>query len=122
LQGLPVLAIILVMSGDMDHIDIVLKHLKNRLTELLGDSIEKMVLFGSRARGDFDTDSDIDIAIIVDGLDPTMKDSLYNAVAEIELEFLTPLSTLAMSHAVYTRLLKQERRIALDIEREGVPL
>jgi uncharacterized protein len=122
LHGLPFEIIIAGMIRDSEAIDGVLKALKSRLVELLGDSLEKAVLFGSRARGDFDMDSDIDIAIVVHGLDRGMKDRVYATVAEIELEFLTPLSTLALSHFEYTKLLQRQRRIALDIEREGIAL
>ena len=34
--------------------------------EVLGDKLEKVILFGSYARGDYDEESDIDIMIIAD--------------------------------------------------------
>lgn len=42
-----------------------IQDLKESLGNLLGDRMFKMILFGSRARGDYDDDSDIDLAIIV---------------------------------------------------------
>ncbi len=51
----------------------ILKELKGTLKRLCGDQILKMVLFGSRARGDFDEDSDIDVVLIVRGLTPELK-------------------------------------------------
>ena len=38
------------------------------------------------------------------------------------MDLLVPLSTLVLSEADYRGLIERERRIALDIEREGVPL
>ena len=96
--------------------------LKEGLKSLLGTSLVKLVLFGSRARGDADPDSDVDVAIIVSGYDAQMKDRMLDVIAAIELEQGVPLSTLILSTTEYVRLLERERRIALDIEREGVAL
>ena len=96
--------------------------LKMRLAMMFGRSITKLVLFGSRARGDYDTTSDIDIAIVVKDLDAACKNRIIDMVADIELEFLVPLSTLVLSEENYSSLLMRERRIAMDIEREGIPI
>jgi predicted nucleotidyltransferase len=95
---------------------------KNRLTFLLGHALVKLRLFGSRARGDADPDSDVDVAIVVRDPDAGMRDRILDAVARIELEHGVPLSTLILAEEEYRRLLERERRIALDIEREGVEL
>ena len=100
----------------------VLEELKLKLTELLGDRLRKLVLYGSRARGDYDEESDIDIAIIVRGLTRELKNQMLDLVADIEMENLTPLSTLVLSEEDFELLKRRERRIALDIEREGISL
>ncbi len=99
-----------------------LRDLKQSLQGLLGDRLLRMTLFGSRARGDFDEDSDYDIAVIVRGLTRELKHQILDKVAEIELEYLTPLSTLVLIEVEFDRLKAKERRIALDIEGEGIPL
>ncbi len=99
-----------------------LSELKGRLHALLKDRLIHIVLFGSRARKDYDRNSDIDVAIIVKDLDRDLKMRILNEIADVELEYLTPLSTLILSEDSYHDLLRRERRIALDIEREGVPL
>ena len=38
-------------------------------SEALGDNLDKLYLFGSKARGDFHADSDIDLLVIVNQLD-----------------------------------------------------
>lgn len=96
--------------------------LKRRLTAEWGQRLEKMVLYGSRARGDYDARSDVDVAVIVQGLDRPEKRRIYDVIAEVELEHLTPLSTLVLSSAEYHGLLDRERRIAVDVEREGVAI
>jgi uncharacterized protein len=96
--------------------------LKPRLTELLGERLQRIILFGSKARGDFDEDSDLDLAILVDDLDRQLKRQIIDVVAEVELELLTVLSTLVMSTADFEQMKRREIRLAEDIEREGIPL
>ncbi len=100
---------------------LVVRELKDVLKSFLGDRI-RLILYGSRARGTYTEESDIDIAIIVQGLTRELKDQILNIVADIEMKHLTPLSTLIFSEEDFEFLRKRERRIALDIEREGIPV
>ena len=99
-----------------------LRELKESLEALLGDRLLRMVLFGSLARGDYNDESDMDVAIIIRGLTRELKHQILDKVAEVELNHLTPVSVLILSEDEFNRLKKRERRIALDIEREGVLL
>ncbi|MGB9793200.1 MAG: nucleotidyltransferase domain-containing protein [Thermacetogeniaceae bacterium] len=96
--------------------------LKEALQEMLGNRLAGLYLFGSKARGDYSSDSDIDIAVIVRGLTKELKRAVFDKAADIELENDVYLSTLVLSEEEFELLKKRERRIALDIEREGVPL
>lgn len=100
----------------------LLIHLKERLLIILGEDIKKIILFGSKARGDFDEDSDIDVAIIVTNLDKVKKKIILDEITKLELEYYTPLSTLILSEDEFELLKKRKRRIALDIEREGIEI
>jgi predicted nucleotidyltransferase len=102
--------------------DKVLKELRHRMDSELGDRLVKIVIFGSRARGDFGAESDTDIAIIVRGLSRELKYQILDTIAEIEMKFIVPLSVIVFSENEFERLKKRERKIALDIEKEGVPL
>lgn len=53
-----------------------------------------LVLFGSRARGDYEESSDVDVAVIVRGLSRELKDRVYKEVAGIELEHCQPIALL----------------------------
>jgi predicted nucleotidyltransferase len=101
--------------------DPLFKELKENLQALAGDRV-RLVLFGSRARGDYDKESDIDVAVIVRDLTHESKDRILEAIADVELKYLNPLSTLVISEEDFNFLKTRERRIALDIEREGIPL
>lgn len=96
--------------------------LKEALQDMLGDRLVGLYLFGSKARGDYGAGSDIDIAVIVRGLTRDLKNAVFDKAADIELERDVSLSTLVLSEEQFEFLKRRERRIALDIEREGVPL
>jgi predicted nucleotidyltransferase len=106
----------------MDSRPSILRELKRSLESFLGDRLVSMVLFGSMARGDYHDASDMDVAVIVHGLTWKLKGQILDEVAELELEHHTPLSVLVFSDEEFNHLKKRERRIALDIEREGIPL
>jgi predicted nucleotidyltransferase len=106
----------------MDSIPTILRELKRFLESLLGDKLVSMVLFGSMARGDYHDESDMDVAVIVHGLTRRLKGQILDEVAELELEHHMPLSVLVFSEEEFDHLKKRERRIALDIEREGISL
>ena len=52
------------MTGEM--IDKALKDMAVEARNLYGDKLKEVILFGSCARGDFESDSDVDIMILVD--------------------------------------------------------
>jgi predicted nucleotidyltransferase len=102
--------------------DKAIKHLKLCLKTLLGDRLVRVVLFGSRARGDYGRESDFDIAILVRGLTRELKHEILDKISEIEFEYLIPFSLLVLSEDEFNHLKRRERRIALDIEHQGVSL
>jgi len=106
----------------MDSRPAILRELKGSLESLLGDQLVSMVLFGSMARGDYHDQSDMDVAVIVHGLTRRLKGQILDEVAKLELEHHMPLSVLVLSEEEFNHLKKRERRIALDIESEGIPL
>lgn len=103
-------------------IDAALTDLKERLRLLLGDSLVRLDLFGSMARGDASQGSDVDVAVVVRSLDRSIRELVLSEVAEIELRHLTPLSVVLFSEEGFQDLLRRERRIAVDIVSEGKPL
>jgi predicted nucleotidyltransferase len=107
------------MPAQITH-DPVLKRFRAALDELYGDRIERVVLYGSRARGDHRSDSDYDVAVFlkewvdrwqeVDRIIPIVTDILYENEAFV--------------HAMPHRAGSYEDRNSLmrEIRREGVDL
>lgn len=65
--------------------DPILQKFRAALTELYGDRIERVVLFGSRARGDAKPDSDYDVALFLADLTDTWQE--IDRLVEIEETF-----------------------------------
>jgi predicted nucleotidyltransferase len=100
----------------------MLHEIKEDLKDMQGCGEARMLLYGSRARGDFDEHSDIDVAIIVENLSRDLKARILGMIADKELTYLTPLSVIVFSSHDFNLLRERERRIALDIEAEGILL
>ena len=50
-----------------DTVSRIVAELRGRLEELYGPRLERMVLFGSQARGDATPDSDVDVLVVLHG-------------------------------------------------------
>ena len=94
-----------------------------QLRERFGDRIEAIRLFGSAARGDWSTDSDVDILVLLRDMTPSDADDVsrmgYNLGLRDAGVLLRPL---ALDRSRFEFLRQRERRIALDIDREGLDL
>jgi predicted nucleotidyltransferase len=54
--------------------DPILKRVRAALDDLYGERIERVVLFGSRARGDAGAESDYDLAVFLKDLDDRWRE------------------------------------------------
>jgi predicted nucleotidyltransferase len=105
----------------MDHTtDPVLNRFRAALDKAYGKRIERVVLFGSRARGDARPDSDYDVAVFLENLDNFGREA--NRIAEIETDILydtgaviNALPLQAGSYREYTGLMKELRREGIDL-------
>jgi predicted nucleotidyltransferase len=100
--------------------DPVLARFRNALDEMYGDQIDRVVLFGSRARGDARPDSDYDVTVFLRDL-PDRFAELYR-LADLSTDILG--DTGEFVHAVPYRSNAYDERTPLmrEIRREGVEL
>ena len=65
---------------------LALDHFAEKVEEALGDSLKQLVLFGSRARGDHEPDSDLDILVIVEQETWDVRDAVSLAASRVSLD------------------------------------
>ncbi len=100
----------------------LIEKFKSIIEALVGADNVRLYLFGSKARGDSDRHSDIDIAIIIKGLTREQKNLILEDIAAFEFENIMSLSTLILSEEDLEFLKERERAIAYKIENEGIRL
>lgn len=100
----------------------VLRELQRRIQREFPEWSFRMTLFGSRARGDADPDSDMDILLEVetDGISFAQKQRLRRVAGEVSIDFSVVISIL-----ISDRRLREERgdfSIFQNIQEEGIPV
>ena len=109
----------------MPNLDIICKKVVDCYKKIYGDKIRGIYLYGSYARGDFDEESDIDFAAIVEGEKPQWnkkRHELVHETGEIDLEydiFISPKVISAeyfdkyfLELPYYRNILKEGKRLA----------
>jgi len=99
----------------------ILRTLRRELTRVLGDQLVSVILYGSRARGQARSDSDIDVLVVV------RDDSDYGdlirrtstAVAALSLQHDVVISRAFVSRE---RFEHEQTPFLLNVRREGVPV
>ena len=61
----------------------ILAAIKQRLLDAFGDNVQRIILFGSRSRGDAAPDSDYDILVLLEECGRVPKDLVYDVAYEI---------------------------------------
>jgi predicted nucleotidyltransferase len=90
--------------------------------ETLGPLLKAVRLFGSRARGEGHEESDLDLALIVEAGGRARRHALYDLAFDIGLAHGVTLAPLVLEEQRFEVLKRRERRIALEIDAEGIPL
>ncbi len=85
-------------------LETILADLRRRLAALYGPRLERVILFGSRARGDAEPDSDIDVMVVLGepAAESGGKDRTMALAAELSLKYDTvimPFVTDARTYA-----------------------
>lgn len=99
-----------------------LRHeLSNRLTELYGPRLDRLLLFGSQARGDAAEGSDVDVLVVLHGEVQPGKEIRRTGgiVAELSLANDQVISCAFVSSQ---RFMSEKSPFLLNIRREGIAL
>jgi len=81
---------------------------------------DKIILFGSRARGDWHKDSDYDVLVLKRGITNERKLSGDLKIRFYKERLLLPIDVIVMEHDRFYRLSDVPNYIYKDIKKEGV--
>jgi predicted nucleotidyltransferase len=100
--------------------DPILKRLRHALDEFYGDRIERVVLFGSRARGDANEESDYDVAVFLYDLTDCWRE--LDRLADRRADFLEYADVFIDAKPFPAGAYHDRTTLMREIRREGVNL
>ena len=93
-----------------------------RVRDLLGERLIGITLFGSKARGDDTPESDIDLAVRVEGATTALEDAVLDIAYDINVACGIYISPRVIDGAVFRHPVWRETPFIRAVEREGVPV
>jgi len=105
-----------------DHEKLVLRHFLERVANRFGDNYLYSLLYGSKARGDFNSESDIDVAVILGQLDFKKKCEIIDLASDEMLESEVDISPLVFAEDDFLQKKLDQAPILREIERDMVRL
>lgn len=99
----------------------ILKEFRVELEKLYGRRLKDVILYGSWARGEATEDSDIDMAVVLDGdIKPGKEiDRMIDIITDINLKYGVLLSIYPVAEIDYLNL---KSPLLMNVRREGVPV
>src|ERR1700739_3164156 len=98
----------------------ILARFRAALTEAYGDRLERVVLFGSRARGDHRPDSDYDVAVFVK--DPGTLTEELDKLALLTTAVLFDAGAVISAKPFYAGVYWARTAFMHDVRRDGLDL
>jgi predicted nucleotidyltransferase len=113
-----------VQACSKDVLDTITKKVCAAAKEALGDKLEKVVLFGSYARGDYHDESDIDIMVLAD-IEPEdankVRNKIHDLAGDFDLEYST-VTCLHMTCSSYFHKYISVLPFYMNVQKDGVEL
>ena len=98
---------------------VILERLKAKVGERL--PLSRVVLFGSRARGDSEPDSDMDVLVVLDGpVSREFEEYVRFCAWELSYENGVVIFPLAVSRTEWEEGLMSASSLALAVRKEGI--
>ena len=98
--------------------DQILRRFRAALDEIYGDRIERVVLFGSRARGDAHKGSDYDIAVFLKDLTDRWRE--FHRLADLRTEILADTGVFIEARPFRVGGYRERTPLMAEIRREGI--
>ena len=100
--------------------DPVLQRFKAALAEIYGEQIDRVILFGSRARGEARSDSDYDIAVFLKQLPDAWKERFR--LASLRVDFFDATGAFIDAKPYPTTAYRDRTPLMHEIRRDGLDL
>ena len=99
----------------------LVEHLKHALIER-NVPLYKTIVFGSRARGEAQPDSDLDVLVLVEHVTPALRKTISRCAWEVGFEAGVLIQTVVMSREEAEQGPEQSSLLMLAIKEEGIPV
>ncbi|MBI4671655.1 MAG: nucleotidyltransferase domain-containing protein [Chloroflexi bacterium] len=99
-----------------------LREYVERLRAEFGADIQRVFLYGSKVRGDFDAESDIDVCIVVRNLDAQKRRALTALGIDIDLKHNVLLGDFIVDEARFELMSKYREPLYQALMTEGIEL
>ena len=102
----------------------IIAELKKRIPEDIRYHIKKLILFGSRARGDAGEDSDLDIIALVDEKNSEIENKLGDAAYSVmwDNDFRPVISLKVFAESRFQNAVERGFSFYRNVDEEGVVL
>ena len=100
--------------------DPILQRIRSSIEAIYGDRIERMVLFGSRARGEAHPDSDYDVAVFLTDLTDRWRES--HRLANLRTDLLAETGAFLEAWPFRAGSWRDRTPLMHEIRRDGIDL
>jgi predicted nucleotidyltransferase len=100
--------------------DPILTRFRAALDALYGGRIERVILYGSRARGDARPDSDYDVAVFLNGLTDRWRE--VDRIADIETAIIEDTGVVIHARPYHAGSYSKSTLLMHELRREGIDI
>jgi predicted nucleotidyltransferase len=100
----------------------IIDELRRRLSSDVQRHVKQLLLYGSRARGDADDDSDLDLIALVDEKTPALEQVLEDAAYDVmwDYDFKPIISLKVFAEARFRSSVQKGFSFYRNVEQEGI--
>jgi predicted nucleotidyltransferase len=101
---------------------LAIEEFRDRIQKVLGKKALTIKLFGSKARGEDISESDIDILIVVTAITPGLKDQVIDIAFDVNLSHDVYISPRVVPLHVFQDPLWRATPFIQNVEKEGISI
>lgn len=100
----------------------ILKEFKTNLEQVLGNQLIELKLFGSKARGDDQAYSDVDVLVIVGSDDWHLRDKTYDVATDMLLQVDVCISPKVISKSRFVQLCNEGTSFVNNVSKDALTI